>query len=138
MTMIKYFLISMLLCVNAGFCATEQETPQDAAGTIAGLLEKRDYSTLFEQRYTEWYKVEAEGVAPEAAIKKLSSRWEKQHGMLLSVFKQLASAEFTLSKSDTPNQQETGDVATATITLNGKDIPYQLFKMKNGLWGFHQ
>ena len=58
--------------------------------------------------------------------------------MLLSVFKQLASAEFTLSKSDTPNQQETGDVATATITLNGKDIPYQLFKMKNGLWGFHQ
>lgn len=133
----KAIIMTMLICCVAGCSATKKETPQDGAAAISDLLQKRDYSTLFQERYSEWHKVEAEGVEPEVAIKKLSAMWEKQHDMLASVFKQLASAEFALSKSEMPQKTETGDVATANVSVNGKDIAYRLYRMKNGLWGFH-
>ena len=133
----KSIMMAILICCITGCFAPKNETPQSAAEAISALLSNRDYSTLFQERYSEWHKVEAEGVEPEVAIKRLSAMWEKQHDMLVKVFDQLASSEFTLSKSEMPQKTETGDVATATISINGKDMSYSLYKMNNGLWGFH-
>ena len=133
----KSLMMAILICCITGCFAPENETPQGAAAAISDLLSNRDYSTLFQERYSEWHKVEAEGVEAEVAITRLSAMWEKQHDMLASVFKQLASAEFALSKSEMPQKTETGDVATANVSVNGKDITYRLYRMKNGLWGFH-
>lgn len=133
----KALMMTMLICFVVGCSATKKETPQDGAAAISDLLLKRDYSTLFQERYSEWHKVKTEGIEPGVAIEKLSAMFEKQHDMQVSVFKQLASAEFTLSKSEMPQMTETGDVAAATVSVNGKDITYRLYRMKNGLWGFH-
>ncbi len=132
----KALIMALLICCF-GCSAAKTETPQRGARAIGDLLKARDYSTLFQERYCEWYKVEAQGMAPDAAIKKLSARHETQHDLLVALFDQLSAAEFTLSRSDTPQETETGDVATATVTLEGRDIPSRLYKMKNGRWGFH-
>ncbi len=134
--MLKVVMMIMLSCC-VGCSATKTETPKDGAAAISDLLQKRNYSTLFQERYSEWYKVEAEGVEPEVAITKLSALCEKQYDMLVRVFDQLASAEFTLSRNEMPQKTETADVATAIVSVNGEDIPYRLYRMKNGLWGFH-
>lgn len=112
------------------------ETPQEGAAVILNLLEGRNYSDLFQQRYSDWYKVEAEGVEPEAAIKKLSGFMEKNYDTLIILFENLAHTEFEISTREKSRETEAGDVATATIAIDGKEIPYRLYKMKNGLWGF--
>ncbi len=134
--MMKGILLAVVMCC-LGCSAVKSETPQEGATAIGDLLKKRDYSTLFQQRYSEWHKVEAQGANPEVAIKKLSAAWEKNHDMLVKLFEQLTTAEYTLSKNDMPQKTETGDVATANVSLGEKKIPYRLYKMKNGLWGFH-
>jgi hypothetical protein len=78
----------ILICC-AGCFSAKTETPQGGAAAISNLLKKRDYNTLFQERYSEWYKVEAEGVKPEVAIKKLSALCDKQHDVLVNVFDQL-------------------------------------------------
>lgn len=113
------------------------ETPKEGAAAILQLVTDRNYSVLFQQRYCEWYKVEAEGVEPEKAINKLSSMWEKNHEMMVQLYKQLANADFELSKNEKPQETETGDVATATVLIGEKKVPYSLYKMKSGRWGFH-
>lgn len=121
------------------FCALEvaAETPQEGATAILKMLKARNYSDLFQQRYSEWHKVEAEGVKPEVAIKKLSTIWEKNYDMLVKLFEKLSNAQFKITKNDNPQKTETGDIATSTVTIGEKKIPYRLYKMKNGLWGFH-
>ncbi|HEY5653437.1 MAG TPA: hypothetical protein VIR63_03600 [Pontiella sp.] len=134
--MMKLIMMAILICC-AGCSAPKEETPQAAAAVISELLQQRNYSTLFQERYSEWHKVEAEGVPPEVAISKLTALFEKQHDTLVDVYNQLAKAEFTINQNDIPQKTETGDVASATISLNGENIPYRLYKMKTGLWGFH-
>ena len=112
------------------------ESPQEASSTILKLLKDKNYSDLFQQRFTEWYKAEAEGIETQTAIKKLTPRWEKNHGIMVNLFEQLSQSEFTLTKDEKYLKTETGDVATAKVTIQGKEIPYRLYKMKNGLWGF--
>ena len=72
----------------------------------------------------------------QTAIKKLTPMWEKNHGIMVNLFEQLSQSEFTLTKDEKYLKTETGDVATAKVTIQGKEIPYRLYKMKNGLWGF--
>ncbi|MCP4352675.1 MAG: hypothetical protein GY795_45045 [Desulfobacterales bacterium] len=129
----------IIIFVIVMFCALEAaaETPQEGATAILKLLKGRNYSDLFQQRYSEWHKVEARGIKPEEAVKKLSAMWEKNYDMLVKLFEQLAKAEFELTKREKPQKTETGDIATATVTIGEKKIPYRLYKMKNGLWGFH-
>lgn len=130
----KRILFAMIMCCALGAVA---ETPKEGASAILKLLEAREYSTLFQQRYSEWYKVETEGKDPAEAVRKLSARWERNYAMMVDLFVQLSSADFQISRTDTPQESETGEVATGTVLIGGKDIPYQLYKMKNGLWGFH-
>lgn len=134
----------ILACLLLGCCAgtfaaapEKAETPQEGAKAILELLKARDYDTLFRQRYSEWHKVEAEGKDPKAAVKKLAARWEKRHEAMVDLFTKLAAAEFEPGKNERPQKTETDELATATISLNGRDIPYSLYRMKNGRWGFH-
>lgn len=130
----KQILVAILMCCALGAAA---ETPKEGAVTMLKLLKERNYNDLFQQRYAEWYKVEAEGKETAEAIKKLSSMWERNYDMMVKLFEQLASAEYDISTTDNPLQSETGDVATATVSIGGKSVTYRLYKMKNGLWGFH-
>lgn len=132
--MMKRILASIVLCCVLGVSA---ETPQEGSTAIFNLLKERNYDALFQQRYTEWYKVAAEGNSSDEAIQKLSSIWERNYDVMLNLFEQLSSAEYELSKNENPQETETGDVATGTVSLGEKQIPYTLYKMKNDLWGFH-
>lgn len=131
--------VIILVCSLIIFYAVDAiaETPQEAAASILKLLKDKNYSDLFQQRYTEWYKAEAEGIETQRAIEKLTTSWEKNHDMMVKLFDQLSSAIFMLSKNENHQKTETGDVATAKVTIGGKEIPYCLYKMNNGLWGFH-
>ena len=114
------------------------ETPNEGAKTILDLVKAKNYADLFKTRYAEWYKVEAEKADPQAAVEKLSKRWEKQNATILSIYEQLSTAEYELGTMDNPQVSETGEVATATVTLGQKKIPFKFYKMKSGLWGFQQ
>ena len=131
--------IIMFVCVLVVFCTVDAlaETPQEASASILKLLKDKNYSDLFQQRYTEWYKAEAEGIETQTAIEKLTPRWEKNHEMMVKLFEQLSQSEFILTKNEKHQKTETGDVATAKVTIAGKEVPYRLYKMNNGLWGFH-
>ena len=131
--------ITICIFVLVTFCAVDAiaETPQEGASKILEYLEGKNYSDIFQHRYTEWYKAEAAGMKTKTAIDKLSTRWEKNHGVMVNLYKQLSKAEFKFSKNQNPQKTETGDVATAKVTIGGKEVPYRLYKMKNGLWGFH-
>jgi hypothetical protein len=113
------------------------ETPNEGASVIHELIKERKYDILFPTRYSEWYKIEKEGIGKEEAVAKLSKMFEKQHGVLLSVYKQLSEATFTISEKENPQVSETGKVASATIELGSKEIPFKLYEMKDGTWGFH-
>jgi hypothetical protein len=120
-----------------GALALHAETPKEGAKAIGELIQAQNYSELFTTRYSEWYKVENEGIAPDKAIAQLSRGYKKQHEMILSIYSQLADAEFELSQRENPQASETGEIATATVKMGEKERPFKLYKMKNGLWGFH-
>ena len=131
--------ITICIFILVTFCAVDAiaETPQEGASKILKFLKAKNYSDLFQQRYTEWYKAEEAGMKTEKAIDKLSARWEKNHEMMVNLYEQLSKAKFEFSKNQNPQKTETGDVATAKVTIAGKQVPYRLYKMSNGLWGFH-
>ncbi|MEX0330721.1 MAG: hypothetical protein AB3N64_04795 [Puniceicoccaceae bacterium] len=131
------FLLPLALLFSSTLMA-EAETPNEAAAAILSLLEEKDYEAIFTTRYTEWYKVEAAGVDPAAAVEKFSKRWERQYDMLISVYQQLKDAEFQLTTSEIKQQGETGRVAVANVKLGDKDLPFKLFEVEDGTWGFHQ
>ena len=117
--------------------ALNAETPQEGAKAIYELIKAENYAELFPTRYSEWYKVENEGIASDKAIAQLSRGYQKNHEMILSIYRQLAEAEFELSQREKPQVSETGEIATATVKMGEKERPFKLYKMKNGLWGFH-
>lgn len=117
--------------------AAQAETPQEAAQVIHDLIKSENYSKLFTTRYSEWHKVETDGITPEKAVEKLSGMFKKQREPLLAIYSQLAAADFTIETRDNPQISETGKVATATVKLGERDIPFKLYEMKSGLWGFH-
>lgn len=129
-------LITLVALTFAAVTA-HAETPQEAAKAIHDLLETENYAELFPARYSEWHKVAAEGVAPEQAIEKLAGMFKKQREPLLAIYSQLADADFTLGDYEYAQVTETGKVATATVKLGEREIPFKLYEMKNGLWGFH-
>ncbi|MEX0326767.1 MAG: hypothetical protein AB3N33_11840 [Puniceicoccaceae bacterium] len=137
----KNKLIKVLLPLALLFSSSlmaETETPNQAAAAILSLLEEKNYDSIFTTRYTEWYKVEAAGVEPAVALEKFSKRWEKQYDMLISVYQQLKDAEFQFESSEIKQPGETGRVAVTTVKLGEKELPFKLFEMENGTWGFHQ
>ena len=143
--MVKRILVVMVMSVALATLAKEAsesketkaaETPKQGAEAMLKLLKERNYADLFQKRYTEFYKAEKEGVKPAQAIKQLSAMWERNHDMMLKLFEQLAKANFEMSKTERPQPSETGDIATCTIVMGEEKIPYQLYKMKTGLWGF--
>ena len=113
------------------------ETPQEGAKAILDLIKARNYQELFPTRYSEWHKVEAEGVPVDKAVEKLSRMFEKKHEMIVGMYEQLATADFTMGKSEIVQKGETGDMATAEVTVGDKKVPFRLYKMENGKWGFH-
>jgi hypothetical protein len=135
-TMTRLILTTLLICAF-GCTGNKSETPSEAASTIGTLLKNRDYTTLFQERYSEWHKVETEGIEPEAAIAKLSGMFEKNHEMLVAMYDQLATADYAFSQNEMPQTSETGEIATATISVNGRELSVKLYKMTNGRWGFH-
>ena len=131
----KRILSLILLTLTA--VVANAETPQEAAKAIHDLIQAENYAELFPTRYSEWHKVEAEGVAPEKAIERLSAMFKKQREPMLSIYSQLAEAEFELSTKEKPQVSETGNIATATVKFGEREIPFKLYEMKSGLWGFH-
>jgi len=114
----------------------QAETPQEASKAILMLLEQKDYDELFRTRYSELHKAEKEGKVDEA-IKTLSGYWDKNHQTMIGLFEQLSNGHFTISKHDYAQITETGQKATCQVTIGGKIIPYSLYEMKTGRWGFH-
>jgi hypothetical protein len=129
----KFILLLSLFTV----LSVHAETPKEGATAICELIKAENYTELFPSRYSEWYKIENEGIAPEQAIAQLSRGYQKQHEMILDVYSQLADAKFEISERENPQKSETGKVATATVTIGDKQRPFKLYEMKNGLWGFH-
>lgn len=121
-----------------GALLLQAETPQAAARAIHQLIQAENYVELFPARYTEWYKFEQQGIAQDQAIAQLARGFQGQRALILSVYSQLAKAEFKLSQRDNPQISENGKIATASVRLRDKEIPFTLYQMKNGLWGFHQ
>ena len=127
----------ILFCSLLGALTLNAETPQEGAKAIYELIKAENYTELFPSRYSEWYKVENEGIASDKAIARLSRGYQKNHEMILSIYTQLAEAEFELSQRENPQISETGEIATATVKMGEKERPFKLYKMKNGRWGFH-
>jgi hypothetical protein len=127
-------VVALVLCCAVTAAA---ETPKEGAAEILKLLADKNYTELFPARYTEWYKTEEDGAEPEVAVEKLAGMWEKNYAMMTELFTQLTEADFVITQDEQHQKTETGDVATATVTIGGQEVPYRLFKMNNGLWGFH-
>ncbi len=125
-----------LLCFTVAAIA-HAETPQEAAQVIHGLIKAENYTELFTTRYSEWHKVESEGIAPAKAVEMLSGGLKKRRETMLSIYRQLSEANFTISTSETPQVSETGQVATAKVKIGEREGPFKIYEMKNGLWGFH-
>lgn len=113
------------------------ETPQEAAKAIHKLIQTENYNELFPTRYAEWHKVAAEGEAADKAIEKLSGMFKKQREPLLTIYSQLTKAKFEFSQNENPQVSETGKVATAIVKFGEREVPFKLYEMKTGLWGFH-
>ncbi|MDH5525479.1 MAG: hypothetical protein OEY01_16035 [Desulfobulbaceae bacterium] len=130
-------LIVLTLLFLIGFAVTAQaETPREASKAILELLTAQNYEKLFRTRYCELYKAKSEGEVSKA-IKILSAYWEKDHETMINLFEQLSNGDFLISKHEYAQVTETGQKATCQVTLGQKNIPYTLYEMKNGLWGFH-
>jgi hypothetical protein len=121
-----------------GALLLQAETPQAAARAIHQLIQAENYAELFPTRYSEWYKFEQQGIARDQAIAQLARGFQAQRALILSVYSQLAKAEFELRQRDNPQISENGKIATASVKLGDKEMPFTLYQMKNGLWGFHQ
>jgi|GEM_PF-4574022 len=113
------------------------ETPNEGAAVIRDLIKEKKYDVLFPSRYSEWHKTEKEGVGQDEAIRRLSVMFEKKHEVLLSIYEQLAESEFTISEYEYPQVTETGKVASAMVQFGSKAVPFKLYEMKDGTWGFH-
>ena len=101
------------------------------------LVKERNYTVIFTERYAEWHKVEDAKRRPEEAVQKLSSGWELNRDMILSIFKQLSKSKFELGTNPDPQESETGEIATTYVIIGDRKIPYTLYKLKSGVWGFH-
>ena len=132
--LIRLVTVCLFLLTATG---TYAETPQEGAAEILTLLKARNYAELFPARYSEWHKTETEGVPLEEAVKRLSRIFEKNHDMMVGVYEQLTKAEFTTGENEHAQISETGETATAEVTIGEKTVPFTLYKMKNGKWGFH-
>jgi hypothetical protein len=121
-----------------GALLLQAETPQAAARAIHQLIQAENYAELFPTRYSEWYKFEQQDIARDQAIAQLARGFQAQRELILSVYSQLAKAEFELRQRDNPQISENGKIATASVKLGDKEMPFTLYQMKNGLWGFHQ
>lgn len=131
----KSFLCLLLLLAAS---VVRADTPNEAAKAVLELVKAENYSELFRTRYTEWYKIDSEKMSAEEAITQLASRWKKQREMVLSIYTQLSTAEFTVSDKGSGLVSETGERATAKVTMGTQQIDFVLYRMKNGLWGFRQ
>jgi hypothetical protein len=131
----KTFLFLALLFISA---VARAETPNDAAKVILELVTSENYSDLARNRYAEWYKAELEKTDAEEAIARLSAIWKKRREVLLSAYTQLTTAEFTLGQTATPLPSETGETATAKMTMGTKTVNFTFYRMKTGVWGFRQ
>ncbi len=132
--MIKRLLLLIVFLTGAGLSA---ETPREGAKAILELVKDRNYAVIFNERYAEWHKVEDAKRRPEEAIQKLSLGWELNRDMVLSIFKQLSKADYEIGTNPDPQESETGEIAVTTVIIGDRTIPYQLYKLKSGLWGFH-
>ncbi len=138
--MITRILASLILIWSFAVSAADApkaETPKDGAAAILKLLKDRSYSELFQKRYSEFYKAEAQGMKPEQAVEKLTEVFNKNYDRLLKQYEAMAKADFTIEKNPAPQQTETDEIATATVQIGETKTPCRLYKMKTGGWGFH-
>lgn len=131
---LKIIVVLTLICSAS---AIHAETPNEGAAAIRDLIKEKKYDVLFPTRYSEWYKTEKEGIGKDEAVAKLSKMFEKRHDVFVSIYDQLASAEFTISEKENPQKGETGKVASTVIKVGTREVPFKLYEMKNGTWGFH-
>ena len=130
----KKVIIALLIAMFT--LSANAETPNEASKAILELIKKKDYESIVRKRYSEIHKAKTEEEV-KRVIDMLSKRWGKDNQIVISIFEQLSTAKFTTSKNNNPQKTETGRIATASFKLGDKTIPYKLYEMKNGLWGFH-
>jgi hypothetical protein len=134
----KKITLNILIALTFfSIACTKGETPNEGAAVIRDLIKEKNYEALFPARYSEWHKTEKEGMEESEAISKLSDMFEKRHEVYVSIFEQLTEAEFTISQSESPQISETGKVASTVIEVNSREVPFKLYEMTNGIWGFH-
>ena len=129
--------IAIALSILCSACSKHSETPNEAATAIRDLIKEKKYDVLFSERYSEWYKVKEEGIGKDEAVAKLSGMLEKQYDVVVSIYDQLATSDFTISEKENPQEGETGKVASTVIKVGTREVPFKLYEMKDGTWGFH-
>lgn len=129
--------IAIALSILCSACSKHSETPNEAAAAIRDLIKEKEYDILFPERYSEWYKTKEEGIGKDEAVAKLSGMLEKRHELIVSIYDQLVTADFTVTEEGNPQESETGKVASTVIEVSTREVPFKLYEMKDGTWGFH-
>ena len=145
MKLLKIFFMLLLLVISGQSFAEDtsekqdvEETPKEALQAIIKLYESKNFEKLIKERYSEIHKADT----PEKLkkfIDMFSKRFsnEKNLRIKVSFLKEGLKAEPEIFKNIAPNESETEDVASFPVKIHGKEIEYNLYKMKSGKWGFH-
>ena len=128
-------IITVLLFMAGGLFA---ETPKEAAKALKALYETKNFEKLVKERYTELHKAKTDKDV-QKVIDMISGQFSKEKNlkMILSIYDQLINVEPTVEDNPKPQQGESGKVAVFKVKFGDKEIPFKLYQMKNGKWGFH-
>ena len=114
------------------------ETPKEAAKALKALYEAKDFEKLVKERYTELHKAKNDKDV-QKIIDMISGQFsnEKNLKMILTIYDQLINTEPTIEEKANPQKSESGKVAVFKVKFGDKELPFKLYEMKNGKWGFH-
>ena len=119
-------LLTITIALLCGV-SLQAETPQEGAKAIHALIEAKEYETLFTTRYTEFHKLKKAGLNQEEAVVKMSTRFDRQHEVMMDLFGFLSTAKFDMGKLEVVLESETGKTATAKVKIGQEMIPYTLY-----------
>lgn len=129
-------IIFLLLLFIAG--SSFAETPKEAAKALRALYESKNFDKLVKERYTELHKAKSDKDV-QKIIDMISGQFsnDKNLKMILGIYDQILNTEPTIKENSQPQKSESGKVAIFKVKFGDREIPFKLYQMKNGKWGFH-
>ena len=122
------------------FCSlsVSAETAIEGLKEIKALYEAKNFEKLIKERYSEIHKAKDDAEV-EKIIGFMKKRFgnEKNLNMVLKIYEGAEKVEPVIMKNPSPNESEDENMAVFKIKFHGKELPFNLYQMKNGKWGFH-